>query len=82
MMFIVSNKYNEITEEIHKNIRRGITGIYAKGMYTNDDKTMLWCISSRNEAIKIKQICKRIDKNSFVVISNAREAYGIGFKKE
>ena len=82
MMFIVSKKYKEIADEIQKNIKRGITGIHAKGMYTDDEKMMLWCISSRNEAIKIKQICKKIDKNSFVVISNAREAYGIGFKKE
>ena len=82
MMFIVSTKYKEIADEIQKNIKRGITGIHAKGMYTDDEKMMLWCISSRNEAIKIKQLCKRIDKNSFVVISNAREAYGIGFKKE
>lgn len=82
MMFIVSDKYKEIAEEIQKNVKRGITGLNAKGMYTNDEKTMLWCISSRNEAIRIKQICKKIDKNSFVVISNAREAYGIGFKKE
>ena len=82
MMYIVSDKYKEIADEIQKNIKRGITGIHAKGMYTNDEKMMLWCISSRNEAIKIKQICKRIDKNSFVVISSAREAYGIGFKKE
>ena len=82
MIFIVSDKYKEIADEIQKDIKRGITGINAKGMYTNDEKMMLWCISSRNETIKIKQICKKIDKNSFVVISNAREAYGIGFKKE
>lgn len=82
MIFIVSDKYEEISKEIEENIRRGVTGIKAKGMYTNEEKMMLWCISSRNETIRIKQICKKIDRNSFVVISNAREAYGIGFKKE
>ena len=51
-------------------------------MYTNDEKMMLWCIASRNEAMKIKQISKKIDPRSFVVISNAREAYGVGFKRE
>lgn len=82
MMFIISDRYKEIADEIGNDVRRGITGLHAKGMYTNDEKMMLWCISSRNEAIRIKQICKRIDKDSFVVISNAREAYGTGFKKE
>ena len=81
MIFIVSDKYKEISKEIEQNVRRGVTGLHATGMYTNDEKMMLWCISSRNETIRIKQICKKIDKNSFIVISNAREAYGVGFKR-
>ena len=80
MIFIISDKYMEISKEIEGNVKRGITGLQAKGMYTNDDKMMLWCIASRNEAIKIKELCKKLDKNSFVVIASAREAYGIGFK--
>ncbi len=82
MIYIVSNKYEEISDKITEHVGRGITGIYAKGMYTNDEKMMLWCIASRNEAVRIKQISKKIDPSSFVVISNAREAFGFGFKKE
>lgn len=82
MMFIVSEKYKEISEEIAKKIERGVTGIYSKGMYTNEEKMMLWCVVSRNEAVKIKQISKKIDPRSFIVISNAREAFGVGFKRE
>lgn len=81
MIFIVSDKYEEIAKKIEEDIKRGVTGLKAKGMYTDEEKMMLWCISSRNETIKIKQICKEIDKNSFIVIANAREAYGVGFKK-
>ena len=79
-IFIISDKYEEISKEISNKIERGLTGIYAKGMYTNDEKMMLWCVASRNEVIKIKEIAKKIDKNAFIVISNAREALGKGFK--
>lgn len=82
MIYIVSDKYLEIADKIAEHVGRGITGIYAKGMYTNDEKIMLLCIASRNEAMRIKQIGKKIDPYSFIVISNAREAYGMGFKKE
>ena len=82
MIFIISDKYLEISEKIVEHVGRGITGIHAKGMYTNEEKMMLWCIASRNEAMRIKQISKKIDPRSFVVISNAREAYGVGFKRE
>jgi len=81
MIFIVSDKYEEISNKIEENVRRGVTGLKAKGMYTDDEKMMLWCISSRNEIIRIKQICREVDKNTFIVISNAREAFGRGFKR-
>ena len=81
MMFIVSEKYERIAEEIGKHLDRGSTGIYAKGMYTNKEKMMLWCVASRNEVAKIKQIAEEIDNRSFIVISSAREAWGKGFRK-
>lgn len=81
IIFIVSNNYQEISNKIVENVGRGITGIYAKGMYTNEEKTMLWCVASRNEAIRIKQISQKIDPKSFIVISNARETFGKGFKQ-
>lgn len=82
MIYIVSDKYLEISEKISDNIKRGVTGIYSKGMYTNDEKMLLWCVASRNEVARIKGISKKIDPKSFIVISNAREAFGIGFKRE
>lgn len=81
MIYIVSDKYLDISDKIAEHVGRGVTGIYAKGMYTNDEKMMLWCIASRNEAMRIKQLSKKIDPTSFVVISNARETFGFGFKK-
>ena len=82
LIYIISDKYLDISDEIIKEIERGITGIYAKGMYTNEEKMMLLCVASRNQAMRIKQISKKIDPRSFVIISNAREAFGLGFKRE
>lgn len=81
MMFIISEKYQDISKEIGKKVLRGTTGIYSKGMYTNDEKMMLMCIASRREVIEIKQIANQIDSKSFIVITNVREVYGKGFKK-
>ena len=82
IIFIVSKKYDEISREIDKKIDRGSTAIYARGMYTNADRMMLMCVASRSEISKIKQIATNIDRNSFIIISNAREAWGKGFKRE
>ena len=82
MMFIISDKYKKIAKEIGDKVDRGSTGIYAKGMYTNEEKMMLLCVGSRNEIARIKQIAVSIDKKAFIIISNARETWGKGFKKD
>lgn len=82
MIFIVSDKYEEIANEISKELGRGSTAIYAKGMYLKEEKKVLWCVASKNEIAKIRQIASKIDMNSFMSIFNAREAYGLGFKEQ
>ena len=81
MIFIISEDYGKIAKEIGNKVLRGTTGIYSKGMYTKDDKMMLMCVASRREIIEIRQIAKKVDQSSFIVITNVREVYGKGFKK-
>lgn len=80
VMFIISDKYNEIAKIIGEDVQRGSTAIYAKGMHSNEEKKILFCVGSRGEIIRIKKIATDIDKRAFIVIFNAREAVGKGFK--
>lgn len=81
LIFIVSDKNEEISIKIGEQIRRGTTGLYGKGMYTQKDKLVLMCAASRGDAIKVKTTAKKIDPQAFIIISNAREVFGMGFKK-
>ena len=72
-MFIVSDKYKEIAKQIEEKLDRGSTAIYAKGMYTRQKKMMLWCVGSRNEIARIREIARNIDPQCFIVISNEVE---------
>ena len=81
LMIIVSNKSEEIAKEIEKKVERGATGLYGKGMYTNEEKLVLMCAGSRGDIVKIKSIVKKIDSCSFIIITNSREVVGLGFKK-
>ena len=80
MIFIVSDKYKEISKKIGEEIERGSTGIYSRGMYHEENRMLLWCVASRAQISKIRQIANEIDERAFIVISNAREVYGEGFK--
>ncbi len=80
MIYIVSNEYEAIADVINQEIKRGATGLYGKGMYTNEEKMIVMCVAKRKHIIKIKEISKQIDPNAFVIITDAREVYGLGFK--
>lgn len=80
MMIIISTKYQEISDEINNEVRRGTTAIYGRGMYREEDKKLLLCVASRGEVRDIRKIVNEIDKNAFLIITNAREVYGKGFK--
>lgn len=81
LLLIVSDKSVEIAKEIGDNVNRGTTGLFGKGMYTNEDKLVLMCAASRGDIAKIKMIARKIDSKCFIVITNSREVVGLGFKK-
>lgn len=82
MIYIVSKDYERISNKINNEIKRGTTGLYGKGMYKNEEMTILLCVAGRNEVVKIIQIVKKIDKRAFVIVANVREVIGNGFKHE
>ena len=49
------------------------------GMYSGDAKNVLFCVVSRKEIVLVKDIVSKIDRNSFVIVTDAREVYGEGF---
>lgn len=82
LLFIISDKSEEISDAIKSEIKRGVTGLYGKGMYTNGEKLVLLCAVQRRDVYRIKELAMRIDKKSFIIVANAREALGKGFKEE
>ncbi len=80
LILIVSDKSEEISKQIVGKIQRGVTGLLGKGMYSNTDKLVLMCAASRGDISHIKMIAKKIDPESFIIITNSREVVGYGFK--
>ena len=81
LLIIISDKNEEIAKKIGEEISKGTTGLYGKGMYTNQEKLVLMCAASRGDVARAKQVARDIDSNSFIIIANAREVLGLGFKK-
>lgn len=82
LLFIISNKGEEISKEIEEKVERGVTGIYGKGMFSGQEKLILMCAVTRRDIYRVKSISKKIDPESFIVITDSREVVGEGFKEE
>lgn len=81
LLFIISDKNEEISQAIVNEAQRGVTGLYGKGMYKNKEKLVLMCAASRRDVYKIKDLARKIDKSCFIVVANATEVVGKGFKE-
>ena len=81
-MFIITNKSEEISNYIMKDIKRGVTKINAIGEYSGENKEILLCVANKREVPRIKDEIKLIDEKSFTIITTATEAIGNGFSIE
>lgn len=77
--YIITDRYEEVAETILHDLERGVTGLKAKGMYSGEDKCMLYCVVSKKEIVEVKELVARIDANAFVIVSDATEVLGEGF---
>ena len=79
--FIITDKSEEISQLLMREMERGVTGIPARGMYSGSDKTVLLCVVNRMESIRLRQLVFSVDKSAFVIATNVHEALGEGFKE-
>ena len=79
LVYIISDEYEKIAKLIMSEMERGVTAISAKGMYTNKDKSMLFCVVGKKEIVKIKEIAAVTDPKSLIIVSDVREVFGEGF---
>ncbi|MFL0583621.1 YitT family protein [Solibacillus silvestris] len=81
MVYIISQKETEVRDAIYKEINRGITRLPAFGGYTGEERPVLMVVVYQTEFTRLKQVLKTVDPQAFVIVSDAYEVLGEGFKK-
>ena len=80
MVVIISDRSEAILKCLHNEINCGVTEIYGKGGYRENEKIVLMSVVNRRDIPSIKDRVYEIDEHAFLVVTNAREVYGLGFK--
>ncbi len=73
---VISDKATEIGDELLEKLDIGVTYLKGIGAYSGTEKTLIYCVVSRLELAKMKEIIKRIDPTAFISIVDVHEAYG------
>lgn len=80
LMFIISDSHEMIKRYVLDNLERGGTYVKSQGMYTSKDKNMMFIVVSRREINLVKSYIIEVDPEAFMVVVNAHETLGDGFK--
>lgn len=81
-VMIVTNDPKEITSELNERLDRGVTLLHGEGGYTGEAKKVLYCVVTRLEVDKVKEIVLEKDESAFVTINAVHDIVGGRFKKK
>lgn len=78
---IITSFPDRVAQEILTEMERGVTIIPARGGYTGVERTVVYTVVSRAEVARVKALVREADPGAFMVIGQANEALGEGFKR-
>lgn len=81
MLLIITDKEDEVSNAIMKDVGRGVTFFYGEGAYTGDKKRIIYCIITVKQLSRIKKIIEDVDEAAFISVVDTSEVNGPGFKK-
>lgn len=73
---IISDAWNEVSNEIINRLERGVTMVRGKGAYSGQEKHILYVVITFQELSRLKRLVRQIDPKAFVVISDTLEVMG------
>ena len=77
--YIISEKHADIANAIMYDLNRGCTELQARGVWSGNDRPVLFCVLGRNQVSLLKEVVAEADPEAIVFISEVHEAFGEGF---
>jgi len=81
MAIIVSEHYETIGKAINSRLDRGVTVLEGRGFYTGQEKNVLLSAMKKRQAAELKALVSEIDPDAFIILSDAHQVLGDGFKR-
>jgi len=79
LALIITDKAETVSNRILTDLKRGVTAVSGKGMYTGKDRSILLCALTITEVHNLKSAVAKEDPKAVVIVSPAQEIFGGGF---
>jgi uncharacterized membrane-anchored protein YitT (DUF2179 family) len=79
---IISNESEHLGQSIINMLDIGVTYIKGRGGYTGEEKDIIYCVISRLEMTKLRELVKSIDMTAFLAVENVHEVEGVRIKEK
>ena len=80
LIYIISDHADELTDCLLHEAGLGVTWLYGAGTFQSKEKKIIMCVADKKKSLQVEEIVKEHDPESFMIISNATEIYGEGYK--
>ena len=77
--YIISDHHEAIANAIMYDLGRGCTELQARGVWSGNERPVLFCVLGRSQTVVLKEAVARLDPDAIVIISEVHEAFGQGF---
>lgn len=81
-VYIISDKWEEVQEGLLQQVKRGVTILNGRGAYSGQEKNVLFCVVQHEQVSRVKRMVAEIDPKAFIVLSDAKEVLGEGFRQK
>ena len=78
--YIISQRPEDISKGIFREMDRGVTILHGEGAYSGEEKRVLMCAFKQRQIVPLKQLVKEIDPTAFIIVCDAHEVLGDGFR--
>lgn len=79
--YIITEQTGPVLDVLVHRLERGVTILHGRGAWSGEDKQVLMCAFKQRQIVAVKQAVKEIDPDAFLIVCDAYEILGRGFRR-
>jgi uncharacterized membrane-anchored protein YitT (DUF2179 family) len=78
MIHVISSQWQEVSQRIMNDLKRGVTVIPARGGFSGEERPIIYTVVTFRDVARLKRIVRSIDPEAFIIINDTMEVVGAG----